>query len=633
MPWSIQRLRDPEVLANASAKVKIPAFAADLAAVSTDPAPVREQWRVPAASVGQMPTRERTIDPGTPVLAVERMFMEDATLSSIVVSDATDAVCITRAWFFAQLTGPLGFGRSLYGRHPVGRLPRRRSLVIPSDTGLADASRAALGRPEDTRYDDLVVSFADRSFGTICVADLFAEVAHSQAYEALHDNLTGLPNRRLFLERLNYVRAQAELGRGGLFAVLFVDVDEFKAINDVLGHEAGDHTLSTVAERLAAVRGRAGDPLKLLVARLGGDEFAILVEQAQAPEEVLAVVEQVTSSLNEPLWVNGERVALSASIGIACSSEASSIEELLGNADLAMYAAKRKRKGSHAVYEERMHAQARKRLELRSQLDGALERGEFELVYQPIIQLNGLSVAGAEVLLRWSSPHDGSVPPDQFIPLCEQSGMIVPLGAWVLEQACSQVMRWDRAHRGRVPPRLSVNISPRQLQEPGFVDEVAQILRITGMRAKHLCLEITEGIFIDDVAIVLDRLAALKTLGVRLALDDFGAGFSSLGYLARLPIDVLKLDRTFVAQLGNEQERGLLRGIVALAESLGLPVVAEGVETEQQVTELRAAGCRSAQGYLFSRPVSPEAYAALMIQTQSTTPPPLKDLASTAEAA
>lgn len=264
---------------------------------------LRRQWRVPAATVGEMPSRRRTISPSTRVLELERIFLDDSTLTSVVVSagESEDAVCVSRAWFFAQLTGRLGFGRAIYTRHPVSVMPRPETLVLPAGTTVLDAAQAALNRGEDHRYDDLVVRFEDGGYGTICVAELFAEVAHAQAYAALHDALTELPNRSLFLDRLERARAAAAAGEEALFAVLFVDVDEFKTINDALGHEAGDLALSSVADRLTGVG--EGGGLRIVVARLGGDEFGVLVEGVADFAEVVGVVQQIVSALSEPLLV------------------------------------------------------------------------------------------------------------------------------------------------------------------------------------------------------------------------------------------------------------------------------------------------------------------------------------------
>ncbi len=567
------------------------------------------QWRSPIATLRDMPCSRATATPDTPILAVERMFVADPTLSSVVVPlDRGGAVCVSRAWFFAQLMGDLGYGRSLYARHPIRRLPRPATLVLDADTTIADATRAVLSRENDHRYDDIVVRLGRDEYAAIVVAELFAELAHNHAYVGLHDPLTSLPNRRYFLDRLRAAHSARAQRQGRAMAVLFVDLDEFKPINDVLGHEAGDLALIKVAQRLNRVIG--AQALPVTVARLGGDEFGVLIEEAPGTDEVVEAVEHFQAELSGPVPIGDKRITLHCSIGVALDDGVSSADELLRNADLAMYTAKRRHKGGYAIYEETMHVRASNRLQLRTQLEGALDRGEFKLHYQPIVELAGNTVVGGEALLRWERPGEEPVGPGQFIPVCEQMGMIGPLGLWVLREACEQVTAWQHAHPD-AQLHYAVNISPLQLQEPNFVASVEQVLRETGMPAADLVLEITENVFIDNQEII-ERIAALKRLGIRLALDDFGTGFSSLGYLSRLPIDILKLDRRFVAALGDTHERGVMRGIVALARTLQLQTIGEGVETVGQADELRAAGCERAQGYFFAKPMPWSDYEALL---------------------
>jgi diguanylate cyclase (GGDEF)-like protein len=566
-----------------------------------------DAWRPPVATIGELPCTRVTVAPELPVFEVERIFLSQPTLSAMVVSHADEAVCISRDWFFSQLVGPLGHGRSLYARHRVGRLPRPDTLVLPAAMPPIDAASEVQERPLDSRYHDIVIRHDDGGFGTIAVADLFAEVAHTHAYLGLHDPLTGLANRRMLLERLRATHTRASGGKEGVFAVLFVDLDDFKPINDVLGHETGDVALMTVAQRLRQFESRP-----ITVARFGGDEFGVLVEEGEEADAILDLADRIAMALNEPMLLAGERVTLGASIGVALSDGHSSPENLLRNADLAMYVAKRDRKGSYALFESDMHARASKRLQLRSQLEVALEEEQFELFFQPVVELEDLRVVGCEALLRWQRPGRGLVGPNQFIGLCEQTGMIVPLGSWVLRTACTLGARWRREHPDYDEIFLSVNISPRQLLQDGFVEEVAEVLRETAVVPKNLVLEITENVFIEDFGAVTDRLQSIRQLGVRVALDDFGSGFSSLGYLSRLPIDVLKLDRRFVTQLGETSERGLLSGIVGLTHSLNLVAIAEGVETREQLDELRLAGCERGQGYLFAAPMDGDSMTAML---------------------
>jgi diguanylate cyclase (GGDEF)-like protein len=563
--------------------------------------------RPPAATIGELPGGRATISAQAPVFDVERMFLADPGLSAMVVCDGDDAVCISRDWFFSQLVGPLGHGRSLYARHHVGRLPRPDTLILPASTPPVDAAREVQDRPLDSRYHDIVVAFEDGGFGTITVADLFAEVAHTHAYVGLHDPLTGLANRRLFLERLGVAHRRAAGGVNCALGVLFVDLDDFKPINDVFGHETGDIALVTVAQRL-----RRFEDLPITVARFGGDEFGVLVEDAAGADTILELAEQIARALNGPMLLAGERITLSASIGVALADGQCAAADLLRNADLAMYTAKRDNTGGYALYESAMHARASKRLQLRSQLEVALEQDQFVLRFQPLVDLDDRRIVGAEALVRWCQPGGELLGPNLFIPLCEQTGMIVELGSWVLREACRQGAAWQQRRGGSEPISLSVNISPRQLLEPGFAGELSAIIEQTGLETAALILEITENVFIEDLASVTERLEQVRRLGVRIALDDFGTGFSSLAYLARLPIDVLKIDRSFVAKLGPRNERALFQGIVALAHSLELDSVAEGVETEDQLAVLREAGCRRGQGYLFAKPMSAGEIVALL---------------------
>ncbi len=541
------------------------------------------------------------------------MFLSDSTLSAMVMRERDQAFCISRDWFFAQLVGPLGHGRSLYARHTIGHLPRPDTLLLPASVSPIQAAQEVQTRPPESRYHDIVVRHSADDYGTLAVADLFAEVAHTHAHLGLHDPLTGLPNRRLFLERLRGAHDRARRDANNVFGVLFVDLDDFKPINDVLGHETGDVALITVARRLQRF-----ERDHVTAARFGGDEFGVLVDHAGDADVILELADQIARSLNRPMLLSGERMKLGASIGVALSDGQSSPENLLRNADLAMYAAKRDNKGGYAIFENEMHARASKRLQLRSQLETALERDQFEVFFQPLVALDTLQPVGMEALVRWRLPALGIVTPEQFIPLCEQTGMIVPLGTWVLETACSQVAEWRRAHSTALT--LSVNISPRQLLNPGLTQEVTAALASSNLPPDALVLEVTENIFIDDSSPITERMRSIRDLGVRVALDDFGTGFSSLGYLSRLPLDMLKLDRSFVSQLSQPSQRALFRGLIELAHALDLTAVAEGIETLEQLEILRAAGCERGQGYLFSRPLDRDQIQAWLLQKLSQPP-------------
>ncbi len=419
------------------------------------------------------------------------------------------------------------------------------------------------------------------------MADQLAEGRQRLAHQAHHDPLTGLGNRRLFLERTAAARDRP--------AVLFIDLDDFKAVNDSLGHGAGDAMLGEIAGRLRdAVR--PGD----LVARLGGDEFAVLLDSGAGPEEAERVADRLRLALAAPVDVLGHRLQVRASIGIAAGDEDAAT--LLRNADIAMYEAKAAGKDARRTYEPAMHDRVAARLELESRLHAALDGGEFEVHYQPIVDLGGGTPA-FEALVRWRHPDRGLVPPGDFIPAAERSGLIVELGSWVLGQACAFGARV--AGRAGIPALVSVNLSPRQLEAPGLVDDVRRRLEESGLPPERLILEITETTVARDLGASSAVLTALRALGVRIAIDDFGTGYSSLGILHRLPVDILKIDRSFVAGVdGTPRDRSLVEAILTLADALGTTTVAEGVERETQAEALRALGCRRAQGFHFARPLA-----------------------------
>jgi diguanylate cyclase (GGDEF)-like protein/PAS domain S-box-containing protein len=423
--------------------------------------------------------------------------------------------------------------------------------------------------------------------------------------QATHDPLTGLANRDLFADRIAHRLATSDRDRAaGHHAVILVDLDDFKTVNDSLGHAAGDELIRSVAERIECSL-RPGD----LAGRLGGDEFGLLIEDLADPVAAVVIAARLQESIGVPHHLTGKTVATSASLGIAYLEDAASVEEVLRNADLAMYRAKHLGKGRVAAYEQALHDAAVRRLDIRSALEGALERDELELYLQPIVDLSTVEIVAVEALLRWAHPAHGLVPPDEFIPIAEETGVIGPVGEWVLRSACE----WLAGQRaaGWTELSIEVNVSPVQLEEDGFVDVVEEVLRHTQLPPASLVLEITEQALMSPRSwFELDKL---DRLGVRIAVDDFGTGYASLTYLSRLAIDVLKIDRQFTAQLtGETRPRAVPSAIVQLARSLDLEVIAEGVETVEQWDELRALGCHVGQGYLFARPVPAAEVPALL---------------------
>jgi diguanylate cyclase (GGDEF)-like protein/PAS domain S-box-containing protein len=427
--------------------------------------------------------------------------------------------------------------------------------------------------------------------------------AERLAHHAYHDVLTGLPNRAAFLGRLERVVQRAATD-GTELAVLFLDLDGFKVVNDTLGHESGDRLLAQVAHRLTPAV-RPGD----VFARLGGDEFTILLDGVDDPAVPARVAQRLIRSLEAAFDVDGHEVYLSCSIGIALGQGRNSTEELLRQADLAMYRAKDRGRCRYEVFDETLAEHAQLRLALEADLRHAVERGELRVDYQPEVNLESGDVVGAEALVRWAHPTRGDMGAMDFVPVAEETGLIGAVGRWVLEQACQQAAVWH-AELGSAAPRMSVNVSGRQLQDHRFPLEVASVLRRTGLPASLLTLEITESVLMDDAELTMSALRALKTLGVELAIDDFGTGYSSLAYLQLFPVDWIKIDRSFVEVIVSpSEETPIISAMVAMARSLGMEVVAEGIESVAQLETLRMLGCRRAQGYLFGRPGHPDVIA------------------------
>ena len=423
---------------------------------------------------------------------------------------------------------------------------------------------------------------------------------------AQHDALTGLPNRMLLHDRIGQAIAQAERARGVL-AVLFIDLDRFKTVNDSLGHPVGDSLLKTVAERLLACT-RASDT----IARIGGDEFVVLLPSLDQPEDASYVAKKVLDALSVPVTIGGHELQVTPSIGIcAYPHDGDDVETLMRNADTAMYHAKQMGRNNYQFFTQAMNDAAQERLLLENDLRHAVERDEFLLHFQPLLNVKTGEIRGLEALVRWRHPTRGMVPPSEFIPAAEETGLIGPIGEWVLTRACAQVRAWREA--GYPDLRLSVNCSAQQFQREGFVEAVRRILRETGLPARSLELEITESVIIQHSAQVMGRFQALDDMGIRVSIDDFGTGYSSLSYLKRIAVHQLKIDQSFVRDIHSDpDDAAIVSAIIAIAHSLGLEVVAEGVETAEQLAFLRSLGCDAAQGYYFSRPVPPEEFEKLL---------------------
>jgi diguanylate cyclase (GGDEF)-like protein len=422
------------------------------------------------------------------------------------------------------------------------------------------------------------------------------------SWQANHDALTGLPNRELFLERLGgHLRRRA-----GRVAVLFVDLDDFKVVNDSLGHGAGDRLISAVAERLSRVL-RPED----VIARFGGDEFTVLLPSVTSEDDAMRVAHRLADTLHEPVVIDGEPRYVSASVGLTCSAPDESVDAhaLLRDADSAMYRAKQLGKGRCEVFDASMRREALERLEFEGALRHALDDTELRLVYQPVVTLADGRIIGVEALLRWHHPVHGVIAPMRFIPIAERNGLIIPIGAWVLHEACLQLAAW-----GDDTLTMAVNVSARQLGTSDLVETVSSALEGSGIEPGRLCLEITETAMMADPAALSATLTTLKGLGVHLAVDDFGIGYASLRQLRELlPVDILKIDKSFVDGITTDaDDAAIVEGVVRLAHSLGLQAVAEGVETAEQLAMLRAWSCQAGQGYHFARPVDPDGVARLL---------------------
>jgi len=512
--------------------------------------------------------------------------------------------------------------RALTEPSPADARPLSRWRLLTVTLAFGAPATLVLLRPITTLVDRVVVGFSILLLAgvayvrTVRAVNQHAASEQRLAHQATHDPLTGLPNRILLIERIAVALQRPATAPGRAVAVLFVDLDGFKRVNDTWGHSLGDELLVAAGRRLASIL-REDDTL----ARVGGDEFVLLCTTADPGAELPAVAERVRAALSEPFRLSSGEVVVGASIGVThsgLSGSAAAPEDLIRDADVAMYQAKGEGRNRWLLFAPAMRQVVAQRLETERALRGALEHGELVVHYQPVVRLADEAPVGFEALVRWERPGHGLVPPGSFIPVIEDTDLILPVGALVLRRAARQLAEWRASSPADRHLKVSVNVAARQLRDPAFVDLVRCVLLETGLPGGALTLEITESALVEDSDAILERLDALRALGAHLSVDDFGTGYSSLRYLKKFPVNQVKIDRAFVDGLGDDRDdEAIVAAVLAMAHALGLEVVAEGVETEVQRDHLRALGCDMAQGYLYARPLPAERVVELLTAVPS----------------
>ena len=548
---------------------------------------------------------------------VDRVFRQSPSLRCMVVESLEGPRLVERSWFQQVMSGPLGYGRVLYSGTPVLELDLPVTLTVGPQTSIGNTAAAIIRASSDGAFhgEYVLVAVQDRPTGVVPITAVFEQVARLFAHQSLHDPLTGLPNRLALTQSIRRIVGDSQDGTAACTALLYVDLDRFKDVNDVLGHAAGDEVLVQFAARLRSAC-RRGD----LVVRIGGDEFAILTQGPLDSNSAPALADRVVSQASVPFSLTrvgiNEVVSLGASVGLARADATLWLHEdptevLLKRADIAMYQAKARGRGRVSTFaagatdSDAAISQVRDRRRMERRLRRAVDQDQIELHFQPLVQLPSGRVVGVEALARWSDEELGIIGPDQFIPLAEQTGLIIDLGRALLIKACREAASWPAPPDGQLAS-VAVNISPVQLREPGFFEEVVAVLAETGLSSRRLCLEITETAAVTDLEQTAQLLHDLRLLGVTIALDDFGTGYSSLTMLQRLPVDLVKLDRSFVARMMTDPgDMVLVRLIIEAAHGFGLRVCAEGVEDLEQARALASIGCDSCQGWHFGRPAAP----------------------------
>jgi len=542
--------------------------------------------RAHSSTLAEPPLLHRIgIDPNTQIATVLRTgrpsVVDDWEKEEELVLSAGQAALKTRSGIIARIEGP---------ERPWG------CFIVNSTYA--------------RRYSAPDVSFIQSLANILADAIERQDAEDAIEHRSLHDSLTGLPNRTLFSDRLEQAFERLRRRPNALASILFIDVDHFKHINDTLGHQAGDELLVAVAQRLhEAVR-----PTDT-VARRSGDEFVVLLDEIVSERDAIATAERIAAGFSRPFVLGSSTHFVTASLGIALADGYLSPAELLENADVAMYRAKERGRARYELFDEDMRVRAVARMRLESDLTRALDHGELRLVYQPVVELSDESIGGVEALLRWDHPQRGAIPPDEFIPVAEDSGLIDRIGRWVIEEALRAASQWHRLRPDSAPLLMGVNVANHQLLNPRFAGMLSEQIAAAGVPPSSVCLEFSERVLLDGAEPVRKALRALSDLGVALVIDDFGTGESSLSHLASLPLRTLKIDRTFVSKLGTDSVDGqVAQALIAVGQALSLRVLGEGAETTEQLQELRRLGCASAQGYVFSPPV-PEHEISAMLQS------------------
>ena len=522
-----------------------------------------------------------------------------------IISNSIERIGLTILFVGAPIIGIIYFSYTKY----LNEIKTAAALAEQAERDRAEAERArAEAERERAEQAERHVEELNRHIAEQeSISRQLQESKDHFRHAAFHDALTHLPNRALLTENLAFVIERAKNSEDYQFAVLFLDLDRFKNVNDSLGHTIGDQLLIAMARRLESCI-REVD----MVARLGGDEFAVLLDGIPSATEATNMARRIQEKLSTPFNLSGHEVFTTTSIGIALSSTGyDHPENMLRDADTAMYRAKAQGKACYEVFDKGMHTHAVYLLQMENDLRRALDREEFCVYYQPIVALGSGQLAGFEALIRWNHPERGFVNPGDFIPLAEETGLIVPIGQWILKRSCQQLAKWQWQSSSNRNLFMSVNLSSKQVAQPDLVTNIRETLEATNVGAQHLKLEITESAVMDNADRAVLLLKELKALGVQLSIDDFGTGYSSLGYLHRFPVNTLKIDRSFIGRIGEAAENiEIVRTIISLADNMGMDVVAEGVETLSQLTQLRKLNCDYGQGYLFSRPVDGDSVTA-----------------------